>query len=418
MPRQETVLSVFVASPSDVDEERNRLEDAIRELNVTWARDLGVRLELIRWETHAYPGFGADAQDVVNSQVPDDFDIFIGLMWYRFGTPTGRAGSGTHEEFLRAKTRFDADPTSLQLMIYFKDEPAPVPPSKLDYGQLAKITDFRNSLGKEGALYWSYSSPDDFEKFVRLHLTRQVQAWRNRHLAPKELQISANPHSNLTTSNDCELGDGSDDAGVLDLMIQFEDEFASLLEIANRISIATEEIGVKMVERTRETNAFRDGPDATNRKAATRVINRAANDMEQYVFRMDAELPLFSKHLNDGMSAMVKAAAIVVDINLQGEDLEQLLGNVHAIRSFRDSISTTIDSMSSFRDSVAALPRLTTILNRAKRGVTNVLQRLINEFESAHRMAKEAEATFETMYEIQDTANNNPINRSGGSAAS
>jgi hypothetical protein len=140
--------------------------------------------------------------------------------------------------------------------------------------------------------------------------------------------------------------------------------------------------------------------------------------MEQYVFRMDAELPLFSKHLNDGMSAMVKAAAIVVDINLQGEDLEQLLGNVHAIRSFRDSISTTIDSMSSFRDSVAALPRLTTILNRAKRGVTNVLQRLINEFESAHRMAKEAEATFETMYEIQDTANNNPINRSGGSAAS
>ena len=38
MPRQETILSVFVASPSDVDEERDRLEDAIRELNTVWAR--------------------------------------------------------------------------------------------------------------------------------------------------------------------------------------------------------------------------------------------------------------------------------------------------------------------------------------------------------------------------------------------
>jgi hypothetical protein len=35
MARQETILSVFVASPSDVDEERNRLEEVIRELNTT-----------------------------------------------------------------------------------------------------------------------------------------------------------------------------------------------------------------------------------------------------------------------------------------------------------------------------------------------------------------------------------------------
>lgn len=64
-----------------------------------------------------------------------------------------------------------------------------------------------------------------------------------------------------------------------------------------------------------------------------------------------------------------------------------------------------------------ASTRLTTTLNRAKKGVTNVLQRLIDEFENARRMAVEAETTFETMTASQNAANYNPMDRSGGSAA-
>ena len=99
MPRQEHVLSVFVASPNDVQEERARLEEIVKELNDTWSRQLGLRLELLRWETHAFPNIGEDAQAVINEQVPTDYDVFIGIMWHRSGTPTGRAGSGTIEEF-------------------------------------------------------------------------------------------------------------------------------------------------------------------------------------------------------------------------------------------------------------------------------------------------------------------------------
>ncbi len=65
MPRKEDVLTVFVASPSDVGDERTRLEEVIQELNVTWSRELGVRLELVRWETHAFPGMGDEAQNVI-----------------------------------------------------------------------------------------------------------------------------------------------------------------------------------------------------------------------------------------------------------------------------------------------------------------------------------------------------------------
>ena len=146
MPWQEHVFSVFVASPGDVEAERDCLEEIIRELNIAWSRELGIRLELIRWETHAYPGIGDDAQAVINAQIPTDYDLFIGIMWCRYGTPTGRAGSGTIEEFQRAKNRYDAEPSSIQLMFYFKD--APIPPSKLDPDQqFPKTCRSQNSSG-------------------------------------------------------------------------------------------------------------------------------------------------------------------------------------------------------------------------------------------------------------------------------
>ena len=202
MTRQETILSVFVASPSDVDEERSCLDKVILEFNKTWARPLGTHIELIKWETHAYPSFGKNPQAVINEQIPQDFDLFIGLMWYRFGTPTGCAGSGTVEEFQRAKNRYDDDPNAIQLMIYFKDAPAPIPPSQLDHTQLASIAEFRSSLGPEGGLFWSFQTVDDFETLVRLHLSRYIQARQTQTgiLQPMPASVEENPMSLLQNS--------------------------------------------------------------------------------------------------------------------------------------------------------------------------------------------------------------------------
>lgn len=396
MARQETILSVFVASPSDVDEERNRLEEVIRELNTAWARELGIRLELVRWETHAYPSFGEDAQAVINDQIPDDYDLFIGLMWYRFGTPTGRAGSGTIEEFQRAKKRFDHDPSALQLMIYFKDAPAPIAPSKIDYAQLAKISEFRNNLGEEGSLYWPFDSVDDFERLVRLHLTRQVQALRS-----KGLTISQPVHISVLGSEKEESSatDQEDEPGLLDLMEKFEDEFLTLQEITERIAAATIDIGDKMQVRATETEEFSSGPDSTNRKAAKRIIGKAATDMDQYVYRMEAELPLFSKHLNSGMNALIQASQMSIEFAIEGDDLDQVKENLDAIRELCQILTTVEGQITEFQQTIASLPKMTTTLNRAKRSVVLVLQRLIDEFRGGQSMAREAGASFTALLE-------------------
>ena len=180
MARQETIITAFLASPNDVEEERLRVEEAIKEINTTWSRNLGLRIELIKWETHTIPGFGDDSQSVINEQLPEDFDLFIGIMWYRFGTPTGRFGSGTEEEFNLAKSRQDKGEEAVHIMMYFKDSPPPMPISKLDTGQLQRVSEFRQELIDKGGLVWSFNSTDELERLVRLHLSRYVQQWRQR----------------------------------------------------------------------------------------------------------------------------------------------------------------------------------------------------------------------------------------------
>jgi len=383
MARQEHVLSVFVASPGDVDSERGKLEDVIRELNVTWSRELGVRLDLVRWETHAYPGIGVDAQDVINEQIPEDYDIFVGIMWCRYETPTGRAGSGTVEEFDRAKARHDDDPSSVHLMIYFKDDP--MAPSQLDPEQLAKVNAFRESLGTEGTLYWKFNGFEQFERLIRLHLTRQVQAWKNRTDAPAGINVVEHVAQPEGSFNE-------DDDGILDLMEVFEDQFAELGEISTRIATATEEIGQKMADRTAEMEALpRDPQGNANRKDAKRLIGKAASDMKQYTARIEAELPLFRDAMNTGMNSFVKAATMSVDITTTEDDLQQANEGLDAVIAVRGTLATSKESMSGFRETIAKLPRMTTELNRAKRGVTNTLDGLLAEFTNGETLLAESE---------------------------
>src|SRR5438034_900746 len=90
-------LRVMVASPGDVARERAHVAALAEELNRGVAADAGYVLEAVRWETHARPDVGRP-QQVILDQI-GSVDIFIGIMWQRFGTPTGVAASGTEEEF-------------------------------------------------------------------------------------------------------------------------------------------------------------------------------------------------------------------------------------------------------------------------------------------------------------------------------
>src|SRR5258708_19513578 len=93
-------LRVFVASPGVVSEERDALTKLISEMNLTIAvvaPEKEISLEAVRWETHSYPAAGRP-QAIITKQI-GEYDIFVGIMWTRFGTPSGVARSGPEESF-------------------------------------------------------------------------------------------------------------------------------------------------------------------------------------------------------------------------------------------------------------------------------------------------------------------------------
>lgn len=156
-------------------DERDAFRRLIRDINdvlAFLAPERQLTIELLRYETHSYPDVGRP-QDVINRQIPIDYDIFVGVMWSRCGTPTNNESSGSIEEFRRAsemRSRTGHLPT---IMFYFCEQPIPIP-SLADLDQLSGVVKFRDELGRLG-LTWTYPSHADFSEHVRGGLLRAIR---------------------------------------------------------------------------------------------------------------------------------------------------------------------------------------------------------------------------------------------------
>ena len=101
------------------------------------------------------------------------------------------------------------------------------------------------------------------------------------------------------------------------------------------------------------------------------------------------------------MNALVQAAAMTIEFKVEADDLGQAKESLVAVRGFSDSLTSVEDQITEFQDTIDSLPRMTTTLNRSKRSMVNVLQRLINEFRNGQAMAREAEASYASIIDQQ-----------------
>ena len=184
MARHNRVYTVLVACPGDVQHEVEAVRKVVEGINRGLGRLQTATLEVVGWKTHAGPGVGADPQEVLNRQLPEDYDIFLGVMWARFGTATPRAGSGTEEEFRRALARHNHGDDNLRIMFYFKE--AALSPNDIDGDQLEKVKAFRKQLADDGLLYGTFATSSEFEATVREHLTQQFLDLTKPATAPDE----------------------------------------------------------------------------------------------------------------------------------------------------------------------------------------------------------------------------------------
>ena len=167
MPSEIKAIRVFLSSPGNLKEDRELVKEIVSQINIDRGRKDGFYIDLIMWETHTRPSIGNYAQEVINSQIPDDIDIFIGLMGHHFGTPTKDYNSGTEEEFRIAYNRWTKT-ASPDIMFYFSNFANTL--RGINATQLALVQKFKQEISDLGILYSTYSELSEFGYSIRNNL--------------------------------------------------------------------------------------------------------------------------------------------------------------------------------------------------------------------------------------------------------
>lgn len=181
MPKGVVEITVFLASPGDVKRERAAVRDAVAEINRTTGEHDGFRLDVKGWETHTRPAATKKgrAQDAIFGQI-GPYDIFLGIMWTRVGTPTGKAASGTIEEYEHARRQWSRRRKyKPSVMFYFRSRVA-TEIDRLNLEQLKQVQLFKQRVFKDG-LAREYVTIKAFEGMMREHLTLEARAVLKRY---------------------------------------------------------------------------------------------------------------------------------------------------------------------------------------------------------------------------------------------
>lgn len=178
MTYRATVITVMIASPFDVGAERDAVEEAIHEWNVSNAGNRKVVLLPWRWEKNSVPQLGGHPQALINAQGVDQSDVVVAMFAGRLGKATPEAISGTAEEVARAQE------AGKPVHLFFSNGSIP---ARTDPEQLAALNEFKAQMETAG-LYGEFSDPADLASQVRRALDYDVA-----HLPAAEEEDESGP---------------------------------------------------------------------------------------------------------------------------------------------------------------------------------------------------------------------------------
>lgn len=195
-------IKVFLASPGDLAEERKAAKAIVDDFNSQLADALGYQVELVGWEDTLL-GVGRP-QAIINRDL-DGCDLFVGMLWKRWGTPPGTDPytSGFEEEFNRSMTR-NATEGRPEINLLLKDLDAA---SLADPGDhLKKVIAFKDQLFAEKKLLAGmFADVRDFEGKFRKCIQGYVIALANQD-KPSEPEKDQAPLAETQTTPATEPG--------------------------------------------------------------------------------------------------------------------------------------------------------------------------------------------------------------------
>lgn len=393
MARTLQQLTIFVSGPSTVEAEKAALRVVVDEINRRSEKTHAVTLRVVGWPDDIRPGVNTDPQSEIGHQIGSDFDIYVGILGSRFGTPTVRGGSGTEQEFEEALSRFRKDSSAVRLLFYFKRDAED--PFSIDLSQLQKVRDFRQSLGSRGVLYRDVRDTAEFTKLVREHLDGLIiEEWRDNRweavASPPALEPDSSsqavplaqrepvPDSNVAQHEDDELG-------VLEYVAAFHDASDALVAVMSAISQETERVGDEIRARSTETdlvNAELEKQKAIGGSRAQQqfvgqaraTVDRAAGNLDDFTTAMTPNVEQFKIHNRaffDNMRSAFQAGAELGPRD-GAEDREALAKLIPVVHQSREHVMA-------FQASISRVPALTGRFKRSRKRAAAILGEMVAE---------------------------------------
>ncbi len=168
---QVTQYHVFLSSPGDVKEEREHVKTFFERYNRQTAQLWNVRFEVIDWANSSTIGVGRP-QELITQQTLEKYRqsliLVIGIMGQRFGSHTGKAESGTEEEFNWAMENYSKSGFPEIKWFFKKIETLEIPPdltkAKKAMEQWEKVLKFRQRMQEfnNPIFYTEYPSAQEF----------------------------------------------------------------------------------------------------------------------------------------------------------------------------------------------------------------------------------------------------------------
>jgi hypothetical protein len=369
-------IRIFIASPSDLMEERVTLQSLIDEINKSLMLRFGLLFEPIVWERDVIPGAGNDSQDVINHQIPTDYEILIAMFWSRIGSPTKRAQSGTVEEFEKAYKRFLENNSSVHLMVYFKT--MAIPFDKIESYQIEKLKSYKSSLDERGIFYSTFNDITSFEYHLRSHLEILASDYIKLYTGYTELKTS-DLYKSLEEAS-VNKPEEKIDEGYLDLI---QKNVGSSLRASSVMEHFTKELN-KLTYGSNKTiiSLQRVKNDTKNRLAVYSLItNKEADVMFNFVKQMQPEIDVFNESLYNSFNTFNKIIHIMPDFGNTEETRMQMRNLLSSLNPLIEAIEYVSTHTKELKQSIEKLPRITTKLISAKQELLMLIDALIVIFE-------------------------------------
>ena len=402
MAKALTQITVFISGTSETDAEKAALRAVLADLSRVLEKSHSVTLRVIGWPDDFRPGVNANPQAEINRQIGSTYDVYVGLLGARFGTPTARAESGTQEEFEAAVGRFRQDPRKVRVLFYFKR--AIDDPFTMDISQLEKVKEFRARLTTEGVLSRDFKDTTAFVEMVKDHIFGLIaDEWKDDQwtevagIASGASPASSDgPNASLVpalTAAQTSLISGdlddttADDLGLLDYMSAFHDAVLPMGEALGRIAEHQQRFTGSLKKHTADMNRLQEQhvrePHVGGSRAqqqfiarARDVVNAAAVTLDQFATDMAPDFELYRVNGRALFSNLELSTDEGLGVSGTGEANEENVATLKKLIAQMDSARTATGG---FESTVRQLPGLTGKFKRARQRVAALLGEFIAE---------------------------------------